>query len=429
MKIHLDLDSYFVSAECKRYPFLKGQCVVVAKSSDKQIFSHAPKEGVMFEDTGAFNGLLEFRNPTKGDTLNGWKREFIQSNGKLHGIVIAKSYEAKKYAIQTGTPLQEALRLCPHLIVIPSDHFYYQELSQTLRAYLETQIPLLEQYSIDEFFGDLEGWVSEEDTLEFIRQLQHDIKAKFDLPISIGASRSKWIAKLLTDRIKPFGVKVLHDDEVLGYTQNIAIEEFAGMGGQTSKYLHRHNIKTLGELRDSPWLLDIYGKRGRELFLKICGKDNQAVKAHHERKGVGISRNFKPLSDRNELYRRVTILARYLSHTIIKLGLNPATFYFGIKYEFGLSKKISLTHYRLFHERFLIDLALESIKRLDSYSNYKIGKITLSVSHFITPSSPQTFSLFEYEHDNKMAKLNRHLFAIREKYGVDAIRYASERAV
>ena len=45
--------------------------------------------------------------------------------------------------------------MCPNLIIIPSDHLFYQELSQKLKAYLEFKIPILEQYSIDEFFGDL----------------------------------------------------------------------------------------------------------------------------------------------------------------------------------------------------------------------------------------------------------------------------------
>ena len=43
MKIHLDLDCYFVSAERTRYPFLKGKNVVVAKGSDKKIFSKEKK--------------------------------------------------------------------------------------------------------------------------------------------------------------------------------------------------------------------------------------------------------------------------------------------------------------------------------------------------------------------------------------------------
>lgn len=58
MKIHLDLDCYFVSAERTRYPFLKDKNVVVAKSSDKKIFSKDKKQGVILGDTGAEVNML-----------------------------------------------------------------------------------------------------------------------------------------------------------------------------------------------------------------------------------------------------------------------------------------------------------------------------------------------------------------------------------
>ena len=173
MKLHMDLDCYFVSAERTRYPFLKHKPVVVAKGSDKRIFDLNKKNGVLLGDTGAFNGLLEFRNHHDNkNALNAWRDIFLSEDGTIHGIVIAKSYEAKAFGIQTGMPLKEALNKCPQLHIIPSDHLFYQELSFKLKQFLQTQIPLLEQYSIDEFFGDITGWVEPNETLEFIKQLQ-----------------------------------------------------------------------------------------------------------------------------------------------------------------------------------------------------------------------------------------------------------------
>ena len=62
MKIHLDLDCYFVSAERTRYPFLKGKNVVVVKGTDNRIFSNTKKDGVILGSTGAFNSVLEFKD-------------------------------------------------------------------------------------------------------------------------------------------------------------------------------------------------------------------------------------------------------------------------------------------------------------------------------------------------------------------------------
>ncbi|MCT7523316.1 DNA polymerase IV [Aliarcobacter cryaerophilus] len=430
MKIHLDLDCYFVSAERTRYPFLKDKNVVVAKSSDKKIFSKDKKQGVILGDTGAFNSVLEFKNSyDTNNILKAWKNEFLDENGDIHGIVIAKSYECKPYGIKTGTPLKEAIHMCPNLIIIPSDHLFYQQLSQKLKTYLEFKIPVLEQYSIDEFFGDLNGWVKNSDTLEFIKDLRDDIKEKFDLPITIGASKSKWIAKLITDRIKPFGVYALEENKVLDYTKDIDVNDFPGIGRAISKKLADYRVKTLGELRARPNLLYLYGKTGVELYERICGTDNERVIPYSDRRGIGISRNFKAIIDRNEIYRRVMILARYLSYTITKLNLNPTTFYFKIRYEYGIKNSQSITENRLFNEKFLIDLAKLMIKKLDTRLNYKIHYIAISASNFASDHNIKTFCLIDYKKDLKYKALNENLLKVRDKYGIDIVKYASEELV
>lgn len=427
MKIHLDLDCYFVSAERTRYPFLKGKNVVVAKTSDKQIFSKKKKDGVTVEGSGAFNGTLEFKTNYNSDNiLKRYKDEFIDDNGDICGIVIAKSYECKPYGIKTGTFLKDAVSMCPDLIILPSDHLFYLELSQKLRAFLELKIPVLETYSIDEYFGDLDGWIKDEDTLEFITRLRDEIMQKFDLPITIGASKSKWIAKLLTDCVKPFGVIALPQEKVEEYTNDIDINNFPGIGRAVSKKLDHYNIKTLSQLKKRPDLLDSYGKTGRDLYARVCGTDNEKVIPHAGRKGIGISRNFKALSDREEIYKRVTILARYLSYAISKMGLNPTTFYFKIRYEYGLKNSQSITKNRLFSERFLIDLAQSMIRKLDNHPGYKIHYIAIAASNFASLHNHKTFCLLEYKKDLKFASLSEKLLNIREKYGVDVVQYASE---
>lgn len=402
--------------------------MVIAKGSDRRIFSNDKKQGIVLGDTGAFNSVFEFKNSyNTANILNVWKNEFLDEDGNIRGIVIAKSYECKPYGIKTGTSLKDAIHMCPNLMIIPSDHLFYQELSQKLKAHLELKIPLLEQYSIDEFFGDLNGWIKDEDTLEFITNLRDDILKKFDLPITIGASKSKWIAKLLTDKVKPFGVFALPQEKVFDYIKNIPIEDFAGIGRKIQKKLIENRVKTLGELYNRPHLLYGYGKMGTDLYNKICGTDNEKVVPYSDRRGIGISRNFKAISCRDEVYRRVSILARYLSHTIVKLKLNPTTFYFKIRYEYGVKNSQSISENRLFNERFLIDLAKDMIKKLDKHPGYKIHYIAISASNFSDIHNQKTFSLLDYDKDIKLASLNNQLAKIRDKYGVDIIRYASER--
>lgn len=56
---------------------------------------------------------------------------------------------------------------------------------------------------------------------------------------------------------------------------------------------------------------------GRDLYKRICGIDNEKVIPYSDRSDICISKNFKAIADRNEIFRRVSILARYLSHTIL----------------------------------------------------------------------------------------------------------------
>ncbi|OCL90497.1 DNA polymerase Y family protein [Aliarcobacter thereius] len=427
MLVHLDLDCYFVSAERTRYPFLKGKKVVVAKSSDKRIFSNDKKQGVILGDTGAFNSVLEFKNSyDTNNILKAWKDEFIDENGDIHGIIIARSYECKPYSIKIGTPLKEAIFMCPNLIIIPSDHLFYQELSQRLKSFLEYKIPIIEQYSIDEFFGDLNGWINDIDTLDFIKDLQKEILDKFDLPITIAASKSKWIAKLLTDKVKPLGTIAIPQEKVYDYTKNYNVNDFPGIGRVISKKLSDYRVQTLGQLRENKNLLYEYGKTGRDLYNRICGTDNERVIPNNDRKAIGVSRNFKAILDRNELGRRVIILARYLSYTITKLNLNPTTFHFKITYEYEIQSSESISESRLFNEKFLINLSLKMFQKLDIKKNYKIHYFSINASNFASNNNIKTFSVMDYENDLKFKALNEKLSKVRDKYGVDIIRYARE---
>jgi len=428
MKLHMDLDCYFVSAERTRYPFLKGRPVVIAKGSDKRIFSREKKEAVLIEESGAFNSLLAFTHTFNPRSIvNEWKKEFKDEEGVIHGIVIAKSYEAKTYKIKTGTPLKDALVMCPGLIVLPSDHLFYQMLSFKLKAYLETKIPLIEQFSVDEFFCDIGGWIEEENTLAFIQALQQEILERFDLPISIAASKSKWIAKLATDTIKPYGTKVIEAHEVSAFTDPMKIEELPGIGRAIERRLKSYGAETLGDAKRMQRLFESYGKTGKELYLKILGEDNEPVHPSRERKGIGISRNFAAIGEREELKRRVLILSRYLSYTISKLGLNPTTFYMKLRYQYGTKSAKSITHDRLFNEAFFIELAQGLFDELDTHPHYKIHYIGLGASNCTGIHKRKSFSILEIEKDTKHAKLTQGLMKIRDKYGVDMIGYARER--
>ena len=427
MIIHLDLDCFFVSAERTRMPELKGRPVVVCKSSDTKIFSTHDSESMMTESVGGFNGLIQHKKAFKGFDKDAWKKEFLDERGRIHGIVIAKSYEAKKYGIKTGTSLRDALAMCPKLLIVPSDHLFYQILSTKLKAFLQTKIPILEQYSIDEFWGDLKGWVKEEETYAFMASLQKEILETFDLPISIGASSSKRIAKLATDFNKPYGLTLVPKNQIISFVSPLPIADFPGIGKSLQLRCANYKIETLGDLITFKRMVENWGKIGKDLIARVTGEDNELVIAHRDRKSIGISRNFELIYDREEVFRRATILSRHLAHTIAKLDIHPTTYYFKIRYDGGIKSQSSQTIDRLFSESFYRELTLKTIDILDIYPHLGIHHLSLHVSNFTTPSQTKTFSLLHQQDDAKAQQLNEKITKLRDKYGVDIVRAAIEK--
>jgi DNA polymerase-4 len=425
--IHLDLDCYFVSAERVRSPYLKGKPVIVCKGTDHAIFSTEDTKSVMTEHVGAFNSLFQHERKWSGFDPSSWKKEFIDSAGRVHGIVIARSYECKPYGIKTGTTLSDALKMCPHLVVVQGDHLFYQLLSGRLREFLQTKIPVLEQYSIDEFWGDLNGWVDDEDTYAFIHALQAEILTKFDLPLSIGASSAKWIAKLATDFNKPYGLTIVPKEKIIEFVSPMDINKFPGIGKALSQRLGGYKIKTLGEVLNSAHMLQSWGRVGQDLIRRISGTDRESVHPHHDRRSIGISRNFTATMNREEIKRRVIILSRHLSHTILKLGVSPTTYHFKLKYNGGASSSVSTTIDRSFSETLMRSIAVETLAKIDTLPHYGIHSISLSASNFTSVIKPKTFSLLDAMRDEKFCRLSDSITRLRDKYGVDVIRSAVEK--
>ncbi|HLD22662.1 MAG TPA: hypothetical protein VJA83_01885, partial [Sulfuricurvum sp.] len=261
---------------------------------------------------------------------------------------------------------------------------------------------------------------------EFIRDLQNQITLQFKLPVSIGASSSKWIAKLATSAAKPYGVRVVHSHEIESFVKDIPIGDFPGVGKAFSLKMERYGIKTIGDAWKSDTLIQSWGRGGRDLYARFRGCDNESIQPSRSRKGIGISRSMDhPIKERDELYRRIHILVRHWSHTIMKLGVNPTTYAFSLGFDNGLSSKKQYTLYRLFNETFLHSFAAEKFKELDIYPHISIRYIAMSASKF-THHDPKSFDLLEIQNDTKMRSLTDAVTKMRDKYGMDIVRGGGE---
>ncbi|MDH3294045.1 MAG: DNA polymerase IV, partial [Acidimicrobiia bacterium] len=73
------------------------------------------------------------------------------------GIVLAASYEARRFGVTTPLNEREARRRCPHLIVVPPRMDAYAEASRAVFEVFRDISPNVEAMSIDEAFIDVTG--------------------------------------------------------------------------------------------------------------------------------------------------------------------------------------------------------------------------------------------------------------------------------
>src|SRR6059058_324983 len=106
---HVDMDAFFVSVELLRRPELRGKPVIVATGTD----------------------------------------------ATARGVVMAASYEARRFGVHSAMPLAVAQRRCPQAVLIARDMAYYGELSRKVMAMLNRYSDRVEVMGLDEAYLDL----------------------------------------------------------------------------------------------------------------------------------------------------------------------------------------------------------------------------------------------------------------------------------
>ena len=424
MILHLDLDTFFVSAHRTRDMTLNNRPVAVGGRSNLKIFEKQ-KAGIKLfnKNHGAFVNPV-FYNDTAHTFQNFFVEQQRDGHEKVRGIVVTSSYEARAKGVKTGMPLAEALRLCPEMIILVPDYMLYHDLSYRLYSFLKLQMPHIEQFSIDEFFCDLNGWVREEDVFAYATHLKQLIWEKFRLPISIGASPAKWIAKLATKYAKPNGVKLVSKDEIASFIENIPIKAFPGIGRGYQRRLEKHFIETLGEASRHKALFYSWKKPGRVLYHRIVGDDHEGISVAQEQKSVGISRTFDPICDKKEVLRRIVILARHISFLVLRQSVHPTSYYLKVSFDQGQRLKKRVTVDRIFSETLCKELFCEMFSG-DDVPLGCVTKISISVGNF-SCQRRKALSLLSFKEDHDAYRLSQSLQRLREKYSLDIVKHGSE---
>lgn len=210
-----------------------------------------------------------------------------------HSIILAKSTPAKKYGIQTGEPLFQALEKCPDLVIVQPDYELYVEASRHFVAMLRQYSPAVEQYSIDEAWVDMTGteglWGSPRLAAERMRR---QIWEELGFTVNVGISSNKLLAKMAGDFEKPNKVHTLFPEEIENKFWPLPVRDLFLVGAATERKLKMLGIYTIGDLAhaDVKVLKKRLGKHGETIWHFANGRNADMVTPEPaENKGYGNS--------------------------------------------------------------------------------------------------------------------------------------------
>lgn len=247
--LHLDMDAFFASVEQLTRPTLRGRPVLV----------------------GGLGG---------------------------RGVVAGASYESRVFGARSAMPMHQARRLVgAAAVVLPPRGAVYGMASRRVFQIVRAVIPVVEQLSFDEAFGEpveLAG-TSAEDVQRFCEQLRRRVREETGLVASVGAGSGKQIAKIASDLAKPDGVRVVSRAEERVLLDGLPVRRLGGIGPVAEEKLHRLGITTIGQfaaLTDSE-VADILGATiGPALHRLACGIDDRPVAERAVAKQISAESTF-----------------------------------------------------------------------------------------------------------------------------------------
>jgi DNA polymerase-4 len=210
------------------------------------------------------------------------------------GVVLAASYEAKAFGVQTAMGEKRARRLCPHAIVVRPRFTAYSDASKAVFEVFDDHTPAVEGLSIDEAFLDVRGMERSVGTpLEIATHLRAAVRERVGLPITVGIARTKFLAKVASGVAKPDGLLVVPPDGELAFLHPLPIERLWGVGPVTSGKLRELGITTVRQVALMPEsvLVSMVGRAaGRQLHALAHNRDPRRVEARRRRGSIGSQR-------------------------------------------------------------------------------------------------------------------------------------------
>jgi len=248
------------------------------------------------------------------------------------GVVSTCSYEARVFGVRSAMPMVAAAPLCPHAIFLPVNMARYKEVSRQVLAIYESFMAELEPASIDEVYLAVPAGKGKK-----VAEAVHlAVRDELSLPVTVGVSVNKLLAKMACELAKPNGVKEIRPGEVPVVIWPLPVKALPGVGPQTEEKLNRMAIHTIGQLARYPetLLTRKFGNFGTMLHQYANGIDHRTLDASREPVSVSEETTFmEDIFDQDEALTVLLDLSEQVGHHLRRENLRARTI--TVKIRFG----------------------------------------------------------------------------------------------
>ena len=252
------------------------------------------------------------------------------------GVVVACSYEARKFGVHSALPMARALRQCPDLLIVRPNFSLYREVSQQVMSILRSATPLVEPLSLDEAYLDVtENRLQEPLATNVARHLKARIRDELSLTASAGVAPNKFLAKIASGWKKPDGLTVIAPERVESFLQKLPVESLWGVGPVTAKKLHAIGVVRLVDVRaaDRELLTRTVGSLADWLVRLSLGDDPRKVTPDRPWKSISAEDTYATdLQDLKDMRAEIERLARRVADSVEKKGLLARTVTIKVRY-------------------------------------------------------------------------------------------------
>jgi DNA polymerase-4 len=343
------------------------------------------------------------------------------------GVVAAASYAARAFGCRSAMPMAEALRLCPHAIVVPPRRERYVEVSDQVFDIFHRYTPLVEGLSIDEAFLDVtESRSLFGDGPTIARRIKDEVKSETGLTASAGVAPCKFAAKIASDLEKPDGLTVVGDD-VAAFLAPLPVERMWGIGPKTSPTLRKLGYATLGDLaRADPKALErVLGSWGVEVGKLARGVDARAVVPDRDAKSIGAECTYdEDLTTRESIARALLAHASRVAERLTAEKLEAGAVVVKLKYaDFTLLTRRTTLPEPASDTRTLHDACIALLERFP-LAGARV-RLTGVAAHDLREAGTSQASLFPDRAAERRRSVESVLLSAKGRFGGHPITFAS----